>query len=1348
MSSSPDPLNDTATFHHHSKPQRSFKPRSPAPSLQGNSPKKQTFELDVGDRISPHKIKVTVEASNSDVENWKEDDSPLASHVPKNRRRIRTTTTTVPVKGLSDREDDAQNATTPKRGRGRPRKSLGTPVPAKKGGRASTPSRAGNTPRKSASEATGDEDGEEGMLSIGKNVEIGRGKSRSQSRTRRKPPRKSVSTAGVATTDDVALSIAAKKVRRQKSSVVEGVAILEDDHQDFEEVVQLGAAETDGYLLSIDVNTSPGNTTFGNPPSDGDSGHGLIATSSPAKEVSQRTSWSSLRALNPLSPHQQTAVFPTLREEEEMGERSVARTARPANITLNQQEEDGAEVHDFLEDDVGEMVEFDTILESEGFSMISVDSVPSLREHRSSPWSQKGIDEPEKPTRSRIQLQFVDSGTVKGESIRRISVDRQEPMRSLQLSETSRFKRPGSEISLAEKLPENVEPASSRKSHLSNLLSQHILGVDDSFSSIAPDILEAATPGRPVTRPMPTNSTIKHDESHEDSFSAIPSAIMGAAATPAAKRHEKLTEHENPRPSDIDHQKLSVPQIKQNPFSNKSGQDMSPRLLTPEETPSPPYDPPSAVLITQGEPVAQGHSGSVSREQTHHEPSLMYSQMPSSPPIAPGGYTYTAHLRNYRQLRPEAIETPSIVFSSPSLPPPPGQQPQGHIGYSQGLAANRRPTLSPIARTGRVLQDAIVPLSPRSRSQSLGSPFKSPSTSRTSSSAQRDSQLDFSQDTWQKHLPKLALAHKLPSLSSRQSKWTRNNAQDDPFGNNSHVRNHRSPSIEDKEGYSLGLPNKGRLAEHRAGSIRSHVDSMMSENAMIWQAEEEIALDNGTAASMDNLTLEQTLVTKESTVDQQMDPAGGDNAIIIATDSREYAQIYQEHDDEDFDLLLETMGSSSPVSHTQEQSKTQQKYMAEKPRRSKIPSPWRKNSKRLTYSDELSHLSEPATNRPPLLGDMTGSAISKPVTARQVMIEPLSSDPLEYADLSGFQIPQKSNFQPRVRESGGLDLSALLGTSPPKKLPVLSSTTSGNTSSSEYGRQTSPVITAKQASKGIDSQNGVENVHTFTPIPQKMGFTPKARARNSSPVRRDTTNLFGNADPSRPKGSKPSVALFSSRFNIPVSKEPVPEHTRSVGSYDVSSSITSSAEKENQAIDNRTLKWTETVGQASKGSQITHSVSPTKSCLRSPLKTPSASFGSGPESPNKVVAFVSSSPMPDSPLAQPLSATIWSRDHWLLLESIVNAWKEENKKSPGLDSTFYGSKRRHSTKVVSRLLGRNIRCEGENVVLEQWHLEAVDEFRGEVPGWEEKTIALRVFGLIKGGEKRKARESAQLKETN
>lgn len=46
---------------------------------------------------------------------------------------------------------------------------------------------------------------------------------------------------------------------------------------------------------------------------------------------------------------------------------------------------------------------------------------------------------------------------------------------------------------------------------------------------------------------------------------------------------------------------------------------------------------------------------------------------------------------------------------------------------------------------------------------------------------------------------------------------------------------------------------------------------------------------------------------------------------------------------------------------------------------------------------------------------------------------------------------------------------------------------------------------------------------------------------------------------------------------------------------------------------------------------------------------------------------------------------------------------------------------------------------GDSMVMEQWHLEAVDEFRGCVGGWEEKAVAMRVFALLIGEVRRRER---------
>lgn len=103
--------------------------------------------------------------------------------------------------------------------------------------------------------------------------------------------------------------------------------------------------------------------------------------------------------------------------------------------------------------------------------------------------------------------------------------------------------------------------------------------------------------------------------------------------------------------------------------------------------------------------------------------------------------------------------------------------------------------------------------------------------------------------------------------------------------------------------------------------------------------------------------------------------------------------------------------------------------------------------------------------------------------------------------------------------------------------------------------------------------------------------------------------------------------------------------------------------------------------------------------------------------------------MPSSPTEEPLSATEWTIAHWRFLHEIVNNWKPEYRQE---DQT----PRRNSTRVISRMLGKTVRSGPDHMKLEQWHLEAVDEFRECVPGWTEKAVAINVFAILVGEIKR------------
>ncbi|KUJ15329.1 uncharacterized protein LY89DRAFT_648582 [Mollisia scopiformis] len=744
----------------------------------------------------------------------------------------------------------------------------------------------------------------------------------------------------------------------------------------------------------------------------------------------------------------------------------------------------------------------------------------------------------------------------------------------------------------------------------------------------------------------------------------------------------------------------------------------------------------------------------------------MHSHIPSSPPIAPRRYTYTAHIRQHPQFNPDVTQTPSIVFSSPSLPPPiqPGRDQASLAPASQHPD---RPTLSPIARAGRMLQNIVVPSSPRSRSQSLGSPFKSPAADRRSSSviAQPATESPLLERRTGP-LPKLDLSSHFSGSSSQYHQRSTVRQHEDPF-QSSVLRQQRSPSPEERQQYRLGLPQDRRYSDPRLSDLRSGVESVHSDNDMSWQAEEEISVPlssasmtkddatsmntNGSSSEHRTLTSEEKWSAERAEVIKQAESADADRLIVIGSDDDGFND-QEFDDDEGFGQLLETLNSSSPAApKTQEASRD----IAEKPRRSKIPSPWRKNSKCLVYSDELSHLaSSPAAAKQTLRDNSTKKAIPEPVTIRRSLQPELSDD--VSADFSGWQIPQKSNFNPRPREPINVDLSALLSASPPKRLPVLPK---------DRQQPTVQKTTSNKASSSEPPSQEIEPTHerrtSFAPIPQKMGFNPRPRADSSSPVKQPSLGqiLFGNTrrtnlnTPPEPSSSSSVSRLLSasspSRTNtIPACRTPSAQVSPLNSERD--SSLISTSEKENQVTNSRTLKWTESLQLHTTRTLIQTplpppNLSPTKSCLRSPMKTPSGPGSSENVSPSKAVAFVSSSPMPSSPTTAPLSSTTWSKDHWKLLDSILQQWKPENQNSSPL-SDGSGSKekrRRNSTRVISRLLGKTVSSQGEKLRLEQWHLEVVDDFRGYVPGWEEKAVAMRVFSLVIGEEKRALRAAAQ-----
>jgi serine/arginine repetitive matrix protein 2 len=1351
--SSPDPLNDFPAYQSPAKPRLSSRPRHSLPA-EGSSPTKQTFELDVGNQLSPQKIRVTVEAGNSDTENaythYVEDGraSPSPVRRPVNRRRERTTTTTVPVKGLSDSEEES--VATPKRGRGRPRKSLGTPVPAKKRGRASTPTQKAKGRRKSISTLTDDNDAAGMKLVLGEGVEVGRGKGRSRSRSIKGAPKSTPAANPSDASDRIVSSTTSRRGGgRRKTLMPDEVVVLDDAIRDTLPIDE--APEVPSPYSTIRSTTTAG---YSEPD--------ITIARFDGMDTPRQTGWSSPRVVDGTresTSRRQPHSYPSPSKSPETTQN---RDDSVALVPVSSEKQVGTRIeHAHVHEEEGEEEEdgngagyreFDTILESEGFSMISVDSVPSLRGHISSPLTHEQVKDSAKLIRNKniLVVQAVEGGSRDDSfsSIPEEILDAATPGRKT-LSSTL-ISVPDTRIndSFSSIPPEILEVATpARKTKASKLLETVNSCMEDSFSSIAPEILDAATPGREL---KPTSAQVRSRDrgAYQDSFSAISPAVLEAAtpvplkstSTDASIGASLLDGSQRILPSSQPHQSSS-----------------SKRLPTPDATPPPLGSSGSHEISAPSAEISKAHSVSANTVINSRNDSSILSQMRSSPPsIAPRRYTYTAHLRQQRDLFPDKTQTPSIVFSSPSLPPP-IQAPKAHVSTLQPEQV-QGPKLSPTLRAGVVLQGIVVPSSPRGRAQSLGSPFKSPLVERkTSSFLSEDNLTSPTQPKRAKPLPRLDLAGNLSSDHSKRSIWNSTMNHEDPFSN-SVSSQQRSPSPEEKQEYTLEVPEKRRISNPRLASVKSEEESLRSDDAMSWQAEEEVPINNFAASAINSVNsaanntsisvnglvntsytlrsseaLERKWAAERAAVRQQSESANKNGVVVVESDdeSDDESQSPAVDGDADLGLLLETLNSSSPAVQAQPKLAN-----AEKPRRSKIPSPWRKNSKRLIYNDELSHLSSP-------------SAIAGGLPERSVIEGKESVD----MDLSEFIIPQKASFKPRVREQANLDLSALLASSPNKApLPVLSRS-SHFTDSFEKDPKTGEASTLESSN---DSAS-MEQLQPLESIPQKIGFIPRSRDRSmnrsllfSSPAKEQSTSLkngnFGvksnDSTPldqstpeiiSSPSEVQPLVMSSPSRTNtlpMVVQRNFAEQISSSEYSHiSNSSSILSKEETENQDIERRTLKWTETVRLAA--APINTYTSPTKSCLRSPLKTPTASSGTTSNgSSSKNVAFVSSSPIPSSPTTEPLSASTWSRDHWTLLDSILQTWKPENQKD-GEDR-----RRRNSIRVISNLLGKNVNCNGEKLKLQQWHLEVVDEFRGHVGGWQETDIAKRVFALLVGEEKR------------
>lgn len=1450
--SSPDPLADSLTYQ--APPSTKSKPRKTPSSrlslpLPASSPKKQIFELEVGNTLAPQKIRVTVEAEESDSEDDHANlrphnmSSPTPAALP--RRIERTTTTSVPLRGLSDSENDTsiRYEATPKRRRGRPRKS---DTPVKKQG---TPARRRG--RKSLGQEV-----DNGAPSVDtKEASARNSKSRSKSgKVAKASPRKRKANSELVPSsvgkrargrprsklrEEIRLSDGSDPVEQVQTPSVEPKVIKADIHEELmpEEIDLLATINANSQSPTSPYPTYESNSTF--PSSEEVLEDVVIARFHPGEETPPTTGWTSIVETSQLPSSPNSAQEETtplgeiaaqsrdsnrlVEDDDETGgygangfdddtdedfdeTREMGEFANGTNnATRELQGEDFEDEMDDDDDDDDHRPEFDTIMESEGFSLISLNSVPSLR----------------KPLNGMLQ----EEG--------QLLTTRPQDKNILSVQNTVQ------DNSLSSIAPEILEMETPGKPlHQPHILRVQNAQINDSFSSIAPEILEAATPA-PARRkgveipqrespPAADDNGINYNQSKSPSNSpiiapkktTIPAAPLGNA-TPRLMRQAPL------RPSSMQKSEPLIRPTQNHPNSSYRGASSQ-----PSKSPSP-------LVKESKQATSQVSTEASTNHQTEPPPenlaeeSLMDTQIHSSPPtMSSRKFAYTAQARQLRQAKPQTTQTPAIIFSSPTLPPPiqPSRQP------SERPESSNTNLSSPAEKAGRILQDIVIPSSmPRSRSESLASPFKSPTTGRRSSSSiYTDTNANRSIPTEQSQplLPKLDPGGEPVSQHPRTRSWSRPVLDEDPSIGNAATQ--KRSSTDKSQNVNLELPSSRRMSVSLNSAIVPQHESSRTMNSSKSQSEdttcnrsadkpvlsslkEKNANSNGTLSSLQKKwAAERAAVSKKiSTASEVMvlssdnekdDEDNNSDKDSVLGETRETRienhdsnivediklddeeEVYE--DDESFGLLMETLDASNQ----EDQIYSDKSDNAERPKRSKLPSPWRTNSKRLVYSDELSSSSpdrkgkEHSVREPPSPKSVpkkvsvpTESQI-KPQTKPQP--EPqVNGD--ETLDLSGWQIPQKQNFQPKLRSIGSTkpDISALLRSSPFGGLPTLSSRWLGSTakeqpSSNLPHSQNSQSKTSRDSSSGDNEEE--KETSSFAPIPQKMDFKPRVQ-KNDEPSQSATFSqpstfsrgIFGRFGANRtnlPTPDPSSSSLVGALTNTSPSRNntlksrPSQKDTLQSSSSQGSTSNASPPinTKKNRNLPHPKPKWNE------HRLEPPIPPSPTKSILRSPQRF----FAPLTQpSPSKNVVFASSSPQTSSPISPQLSATQWTRDHWLLLDSILQTWKPENQNQNDKDSEYGNSSntesskygRRNSTRVISRLLGKiiNLKDKGvgvgeggvrvlknrvsdsgsdignERMRLEQWHLEAVDEFRGEVPGWDEAVVAKRVFALLVGEERRK-----------
>ncbi|TLD05495.1 uncharacterized protein PgNI_09764 [Pyricularia grisea] len=1413
--SSPDPLGDPITSsmsrvtRSMARSQTSTQRSLRQGSILASSPRKQTFELDVGNERSPQRILVTVEAEDSASRQTHVNRRlfpPQKQATPRSpaRRKVRTTTTTVPLRGLTD--DEGPGGTETPRRRGRPRKS-GTPMPLKTGTpKPSTRKRAGSplesSPRRTRRSVsrTADSASEMGDETED-NQETPRPRPRKSPVKRSKTPARKTAAAPKADAQDTGTAKRRGRPRRQALVPAEMEEMAEQDTltESIPNVIparndDTGEQGQNDTLLST-INVSTDGSVAGDDADEDDMWLANLSESrsAPASEMGQS------RADDADPPS-------TLGGDQE--ERSHLTSDAPISVTTDGDNDgdlmdfgaaDRSDTESLATESVAPTeTDRDTIAQGEDFSMIMMDSIVSFRESRQ-------YREESLPEMGEATSFIVDRAL---ESIRHGRPDDEQVHLQADQPTGQQNGHSPNAANEAEEVEEDNLPQIPTES--TPVITSRLSGVMDSRSKTLSRSPRRGKTATPLSRQLAMKS-LRQDESlndtplasraakadaareestlYDDSFSEIPDAVLEAATPRPPRRHvedESGTQEEVENVEEISNDGAleayendaeeaadpsrdgSVVEPEAAAAAQGPHSDTGSMLLTPEETPSPTNDEACAE-----EAIDEPIPSDVAEEDLRSSPPLLRLAMSTSG--ASGG----------RHMRHNSTETPVDQF-----PPEMPSAPPVAVAAADRLdlpSLTARPLLSPIVRAGRALQTVTSdPPSPKGRESLLRSPFRS-STTRDSQEQQPSSRQSISvpehnvseapqsppaatapepqstqrsQRSWVQTFNPMKQIKNIVSQSAQMfssPKFTMPEGMDDPFAPDPDMP---KPAASRHQANSPITQEQERISEPETRSVAAN--DTLQEDGMDWEPSEsptEAVARRARSASASSVftnraSAQAAAIDAESEMEDAMatepEPQNP-NVQSEAVDMDETEE--EEEEDEDIWAIEAQRPIGSPRKGTKAHDPTLNRWG-----RGKSPSPWTKaqNEPSFHETDDFSLLSAhgrdasqlPQSRQNPQPFQVSAHA----VPARRVDLSTFFSSP---AVVPGMQLYAEEDASP-------------------EKPPSRQQATRENIQPSSV-RQ-----------KAFRPNNGQNRSNLFSPAPFRPASQTQSHQSLFAPSSAASTRQqqYSHVPQKRnfaPFLSKPSVNVTNSLFGT-ANNYARPQSASSQVSEDIDQE---SYEDDEDTHERSIVRDDEEVDESSFIAPILkplpeRTASPTKSCLRSPLK---------PKTPGPVVEFSTSTLSPlaqeeararrereaygydqdyqadmqptrtlatedngdkenmtsssrltmlankaipkltpaSSSLRQPLTApkvtsssAPLSRTEWTKAHWVQMDLLLQERRRGSLDFQLQhrgvGLAQRRRS---AALLGKLVSAQGESMALEQWHLDVVDAFRSELCGGDD-----------------------------